>query len=112
MPTALHGHGNWRRSRSLLPDRLGLYHMVDTSGALAMKTAKVFMNGRSQAIRLPREYRVESDEVYLKRTPEGFLVIPKDPWEVFEEGLAELSGDWLEADRRHPGPERRGGAGE
>ncbi len=33
-----------------------------------MKLAKVFWNGRCQAIRLPKEFRVESAEVYLKTT--------------------------------------------
>lgn len=32
-----------------------------------MQTAKVFQNGRSQAIRLPKEFRVDTDEVYLKK---------------------------------------------
>ena len=40
-----------------------------------MVKAKVFQTGRSQAIRLPKEFRVNTDEVYLKKTPEGFLVI-------------------------------------
>ena len=46
------------------------------------KTAKLFMNNRSQAIRLPKEFRVDTDEVYLKRTREGFLVIPRDPYSL------------------------------
>ena len=60
-----------------------------------MTTAKVFMNGRSQAIRLPKEFRVQGDEVFLKRTAEGFLVVERDPWEVFAEGCRELSDDFL-----------------
>jgi antitoxin VapB len=71
-----------------------------------MTTAKVFMNGRSQAIRLPREFRVEANEVFLKRTNDGFVVIERDPWEVFEEGCAELSDDFM-AERRQPSLERR-----
>ena len=51
-----------------------------------MVKAKVFQTGRSQAIRLPKEFRVDTDEVYLKKTPEGFLVMARDPWEVFHEG--------------------------
>ena len=51
-----------------------------------MTAAKVFMNGRSQAIRLPVEFRVATGEVYLKRTAEGFLVMERDPWEMFAEG--------------------------
>lgn len=67
-----------------------------------MRTAKVFKNGRSQAIRLPKEFRVESSEVYLKKTPEGFLVIPRDPWEVFFEGVRELSDDFMAEGRQQP----------
>lgn len=72
-----------------------------------MTVAKVFMNGRSQAIRLPKDFRVPCDEVFLKRTPEGFLVIPKDPWQAFLEGVAELSDDFFAAGRRQPSLERR-----
>lgn len=70
-------------------------------------TAKVFMNGRSQAIRLPRQFRVESNEVFLKKTGEGFLVIPRNPWSVFEEGVRELSGDFMAAGRRQPAAQKR-----
>lgn len=72
-----------------------------------MQTAKVFQNGRSQAIRLPKEFRVQADEVYLKRTPEGFLVITRDPWELFFEGVAELSDDFMAGDRQQPRLEQR-----
>lgn len=71
-----------------------------------MTTAKVFMNGRSQAIRLPLEFRVGTDEVYLMKTAEGFLVIERDPWEIFEEGCRELSEGFL-AERVQPPLEKR-----
>jgi len=72
-----------------------------------MQSAKVFRNGRSQAIRLPKEFRVDSREVYLKKTSEGFLVIPRDPWEIFFEGVEELSADFMAAGRQEPSPQRR-----
>lgn len=72
-----------------------------------MPTAKVFQNGRSQAIRLPKEFRVDVDEVYLRRTPEGFLVIAKDPWELFYEGIEEVSDDFMKAGRRQPDTQQR-----
>ncbi len=72
-----------------------------------MTIAKVFRNGRSQAIRLPKEFRVNTDEVYLKRTPEGFLVIPRDPWELFREGALELSEDLMAGGREQPPLEER-----
>ena len=67
-----------------------------------MQTAKVFKNGRSQAIRLPKEFRVSVGEVTLKKTPQEFLVIPRDPWKVFLEGVAELSDNFMADGRRQP----------
>ena len=72
-----------------------------------MRTAKVFQNGRSQAIRLPKEFRVDSDQVYLKKTPEGFLVIPRDPWEIFFEGIEELPADFMAEGRQQLKPQER-----
>ena len=72
-----------------------------------MTVAKVFMNGRSQAIRLPKEFRVDTEEVYLEKTREGFLVIPKDPWDVFFEGVAELSDDFMAEGRTQPDVQER-----
>jgi antitoxin VapB len=72
-----------------------------------MHVAKVFQNGRSQAIRLPKEFRVEAEEVYLKRAPEGFLVIARDPWELFFEGVKELSDDFMSGGRDQLPPQTR-----
>ena len=71
-----------------------------------MTAAKVFMNGRSQAVRLPKEFRVSTDEVFLKKTSEGFLVIERDPWEIFDEGCREISEDFL-SERVQPPVEKR-----
>ncbi|HEV3118151.1 MAG TPA: hypothetical protein VGY58_13960 [Gemmataceae bacterium] len=67
-----------------------------------MQTAKVFQTGRSQAIRLPKDFRVEVERVYLKKTPEGFLVIVRDPWELFFEGVQELSDGFMAGGRHQP----------
>ena len=67
-----------------------------------MRAAKVIRIGRSQAIRLPDEFRVETDEVCLVRVPEGFLVIRRDPWDVFFEGVEELSDDFMADGRAQP----------
>ena len=72
-----------------------------------MAVAKVFRTGRSQAIRLNKEFRVEADTVYLKRTSEGFLVITKDPWEIFFEGVEEISDKFLGNERVQPKLESR-----
>jgi antitoxin VapB len=55
-------------------------HNAETGDGHVQK-AKVFMTGRSQAIRLPKEFRVEVDEVYLKKTHDGFEVMTSDPWD-------------------------------
>ena len=54
-----------------------------------MQTAKLFKNGRSQAVRLPKKYRFHGNEVYIKKTTEGVLLIPKDQslWDIWEQNL-------------------------
>lgn len=90
-----------------------MYHLVyiirneSATARSMMQIAKVFQNGRSQAIRLPKEFRVDADEVYLKKTPEGFLVMPRDPWEIFAEGVSEISDDFMADGRSQPPPQAR-----
>jgi antitoxin VapB len=74
---------------------------------MIMAVAKVFKTGRSQAIRLPKEFRVDADTVHLKRTDEGFLVITKDPWDVFFEGVEQLSDQFMGGERVQPELESR-----
>ena len=47
-------------------------------------TAKVFMNGRSQAIRLPKEFRVTGDEVYISKE-KGKIIISEKPGKTWAE---------------------------
>jgi antitoxin VapB len=50
------------------------------------QTAKLFMNGRSQAVRLPRDYRFDCSEVYIRKDPDtGDVIISAKPssWEEF-----------------------------
>lgn len=71
-----------------------------------MTTAKVFRNGRSQAIRLPKEFRVKGSEVYLQKVPEGFVVTERDPWEICREASQELSDDFMK-ERAQPSQQKR-----
>lgn len=68
-----------------------------------MDTAKLFINGRSQAVRLPKDYRFEGKEVYIKRTAEGVLLIPKDTtiWDVWEKNLNKYEEPFM-VDRNQP----------
>jgi antitoxin VapB len=68
-----------------------------------MKTAKLFQNGKSQAVRLPREFRLAGTEVYIKRQGKGVLLVPKeDPWKALEESLSMFSDDFMS--ERQQGP--------
>ena len=54
------------------------------------------MNGRSQAIRLPRDFRVTGGEVTLERVPEGILITERDPWDACEEACREISDSFFD----------------
>ena len=54
-----------------------------------MMLAKVFQNGRSQAIRLPKEYRVDADEVYIEKIGNSIMIMPKEKskWDIMRHAL-------------------------
>jgi antitoxin VapB len=75
------------------------------------RTAKLFRNGRSQAVRLPSEYRFEGSEVYVRRDPEsgdGILSRRPESWHDFFRLLKtlELPEDFL-TDRKDTPPQKR-----
>lgn len=54
-----------------------------------MDTARLFQSGRSQAVRLPKEYRFVGTEVVVKHFGNGVLLLPlDDPWQTMAAGLA------------------------
>jgi len=54
-----------------------------------MDTARLFQSGRSQAVRLPKEYRFVGTEVVVQHFGSGVLLLPADkPWQTLEAGLA------------------------
>ncbi len=54
-----------------------------------MDTARLFQSGRSQAVRLPKEYRFAGTEVAVKHFGNGVLLLPiDDPWQTLAAGLA------------------------
>jgi len=61
-----------------------------------MDTAKLFMTGRSQAVRLPKEYRFKGKDVYVKKLDNIVLLIPKDdPWSSLISSVHEFTDDYL-----------------
>lgn len=74
-------------------------------------TAKLFMNGRSQAVRLPKDFRFAGDEVFIRKDPEtGDVIISEKPpsWDGFFELLAntDVPDDFL-SDRGDEPPQER-----
>ena len=65
-----------------------------------MQTARLFANGRSQAIRLPQEYRFTGTDVYIQKSGNAVLLFPKDKdWEVFLDGVNSFSSDFMSEGR-------------
>ena len=74
-----------------------------------MDIAKLFKNGRSQAVRLPKEYRFDGSDVYVKKFEDIVLLIPKDSkWNSLETSLNYFSDDFLN-DRNQPKLQDRDG---
>ena len=76
-----------------------------------VRTAKLFRNGRSQAVRLPSEYRFEGSEVYVRRDPAtGDVILSRRPesWEDFFAMMKNIDvpSDFL-ADRDDAPPQKR-----
>ena len=68
-----------------------------------MTTAKVFMNGASQAVRLPKDYRFSDSEVYIKKYQNIIMLIPKeDPWAGLFDSLDKFSDDFMESREQPP----------
>jgi antitoxin VapB len=68
-----------------------------------METAKLFLNGQSQAVRLPKEYRFSGKEVYIHKVGNAVMLFPKErAWETFLNGLNSFTDDFL-ADGRDQG---------
>jgi antitoxin VapB len=68
-----------------------------------MESAKLFVNGRSQAVRLPKAFRFEGNEVYIKKVSGGVLLIPKDRsmWDIWEQNLLKYEEPFM-AGRNQP----------
>ena len=61
-----------------------------------MNTGKLFNNGRSQAVRLPKEFRFEGTEVYVKRLGNAVVLIPTaDPWANLRMSLTMFPDDFM-----------------
>jgi antitoxin VapB len=73
-----------------------------------MQSTKVFMSGNSQAIRLPKEYQVDEDELFIQKIGSTIILLSKkNPWEAFEKSLDEFSDDVFSSGRNQPKMQKR-----
>ena len=73
-----------------------------------MMTAKLFENGRSQAVRLPKEYRFSGEEVAINKVGDIVFLMPKDnKWSGFLSSFSLFSDDFMEDGREEPQVQER-----
>ena len=73
-----------------------------------METAKVFENGRSKAVRLPKKYRFNVDVVVVQQLGDAIPLVPKESlWQTFLDGLDGFTGDIFEDGRDQGGQKER-----
>ena len=74
-----------------------------------MKTARIFINGRSQAVRLPKDCRFTGTDVYVKKLQGIVMLIPKDdPWATLVNSLDHFTHDFM-GTRGQPELQKRDG---
>ena len=72
-----------------------------------METAKLFRNGQSQAVRLPKDFRFEGEKVFVKRVGNAVVLIPYgEPWETLFGSLGMFSEDFM-GEREQPAHQER-----
>lgn len=73
-----------------------------------MDTARLFQSGRSQAVRLPKAFRFQGQEVAVKHFGNGVLLLPIDnPWQILEEAVAEFREVGFQLQREDQGEQVR-----
>jgi len=61
-----------------------------------METLKLFANGQSQAVRLPKAFRFSGDEIYARKIGQTVMLFPKDSeWSTFIDGLNGFTTDFM-----------------
>lgn len=72
-----------------------------------MKSAKIFKNGQSQAVRLPKECRFDDDHVLVKKSGNVVMLIPeKESWDSLVKSLERFSDDFM-SERLQPETQKR-----
>jgi antitoxin VapB len=73
-----------------------------------MKTAKIFQNGRSQAVRLPMAFRMPGKEVRISKQGNKVILEPiEEDWDEFFDTLSSFTDDFMEKGRQQPPMQQR-----
>ena len=73
-----------------------------------MKVAKVFRSGNSQAVRIPKEFQLDGDEVEIRKSGTALVLRPKrTSWAALEQSLAKFSDDFMRGGRKQPPLQKR-----
>ena len=85
-----------------------MVYIIRERKVIDMMTAKVFKNGRSQAIRLPKECRFSSDEVVVNKIGEVVILLPKEnKWDSFMRAIDLFSDDFMADGRTRDSAQER-----
>lgn len=91
----------------LTDQTLGIYNRVYIQGVILVKMAKLFQNGSSQAVRLPKDFRFPGDEVYVKREGQAVVLLPRENfWNGLLESLDMFTDDFMDSRGQPTRPER------
>jgi len=73
-----------------------------------MKTAKIFRSGNSQAVRIPKEFQLEGDEVEIQKKGDSLVLRPKKKsWALLVESLDKFTEDFMANGRKQPSVQKR-----
>ncbi len=73
-----------------------------------VKTAKVFKSGNSQAVRIPKEFHLDGEEVEIRKQGSALVLRPaKKSWTVLLESLKKFTGDFMDQGRNQPPSQKR-----
>lgn len=73
-----------------------------------MKTAKIFRSGNSQAVRIPKEFKLPGDEVEIQKRGTSLILRPKrTSWSVLLDSLDKFSDDFMKDGRNQPPTQKR-----
>lgn len=75
---------------------------------MATKKTRIFMSGNSQAVRIPREFQLDGDEVEIQQRGNTLVIRPKKlSWAPLMDSFTKFTGDFMEQGRLQPAIQKR-----